>query len=77
MSKGLAFHEDAAAFGPCEGPNGDPEGDVSWFCRGAGTERFDPLSETLRNAILCGPCNSMREAKVIDRAVQIMMEGAR
>lgn len=59
--KTSAFHENAAKFGPCEGPTA-PEKGASWFCQGTGTERLDPASREFDDAILCYPCFSMREA---------------
>lgn len=76
MSKGLAFHEDAAAFGPCVGPMSDPEGDVSWACAGFGTERIDPERWDLSEIIICGRCFSLREGRVIQQSVESMMEAS-
>jgi hypothetical protein len=74
QSNGNAFHENAAAFGPCAGPATDntPEGDVSWACMGYGTERIDPESWELKTIIVCGRCHSLRAGRVI----QSMMESA-
>lgn len=75
MIKRNAHHEQAAAFGPCAGPFGDPDGQRSWFCQGTGTERLDPARPfTLETVILCYPCFSMREGKVVERNTLMMME---
>lgn len=59
--KHTAFHENAAEFGPCEGPM-FPEKGASWFCQGNGTDYVDPASQEFDVVILCYPCYSMRES---------------
>lgn len=64
-----ADHEVGPAFGPCVGPM-TPELGESWFCRGAGSERLNPSEPfALELAVICGPCASMRESKVIEANV--------
>lgn len=61
-TKTSALHENAAKFGPCEGP-ATPEKGASWFCQGNGTEYLDPASREFDVVILCYPCFSMRESQ--------------
>lgn len=66
MQERKAFHENTISFGPCVGPMTPDKGE-SWFCEGNGTETLDPSQPfELVTDILCGPCASMREAKVIE-----------
>lgn len=76
QNNGNAFHENAAAFGPCAGPFADntPEKDLSWACNGYGTERINPESWTLETIIVCGRCHSIREGRVIEMNLRSVFE---
>ena len=60
--------------GTCIGPE-TPEQGESWFCQEIGTARLDPADPfSLDLVILCGPCASMRESKVIEENVLSIIE---
>lgn len=62
-----ADHEVGPAFGPCVGPMSPNKGE-SWFCQGTGTETLDPAEPfSLDTVVLCYPCKSMRESRVIEQ----------
>lgn len=64
-----ADHENTLPFGPCVGPMESDKGE-SWFCQGSAFETLDPADVFgLGTVILCGPCRSMRESKIIEENV--------